>query len=1079
MGLDINNTLGSISYIEKSETAYMINYSTGESAKLNILNSHVFKFYMSPTGDFKDYPTPIHADDKAKINIKSVIDYDSEDFEKSTLTIDDIKYIIETTKIMIVFNKLNAKLTVFDKRTNKEVLKEKEALCYGNLEAKQVLYENDDEFFFGGGLQNGRFTHKGESIKIFNTNIWVDGGVASPCPFYWSSAGYGVLRNTWQSGVYDFGSKVPGQITTVHHETDYDAFVFINHNPTDILGDYYELTGRPIFMPEYAFYEAHLNKFNRDYWVRVSADTPGAILFEDGQYYKNYKPDCLKDKEGILESLNGENDNYQFSGRAMIDRYKMHNMPLGWFLPNDGYGSGYGQTETLDGDIKNLEEFQLYAKENGVEVALWTESKLIPTDPQHLKKDDRDLAKEVRMAGVVALKCDVAWVGEGYSLGLNAAKMATDIFNRETTHNVRPMIIMVDGWAGTQRYAGIWSGDQHGGQWEYIRFHIPTYIGAGLSGMPVIGSDMDGIYGGNVKEINIRDFQWKAFTPLQLNMDGWGSLRKTPFSFDYEATAINRAYLKMKSMLMPYNYTIGYKSTEGLPMVRGMFLEFPKEISAYTKDSQYQFMWGPSILVAPVYKMEKSISDDTIRNGIYLPDTNQVWIDLLTGYKYQGGKIYNNFKTPIWKIPVFIKVGAILPMTKSNNNPNEIKKHERIFMIYPSGGSEFEVYEDDGMTSNYLKEQFANTKITVIGPKTNEEGDLEIHIDKTKGSYHTMAYERNTMIKIKVSEDSHGIKGAINGQDHEIKKVYTIDDFKKNENVYFFSEEHITNKFLLEFAPSELKQKFLLIKLKSVDVTSNDIAIKVQKFSDKSEIIGNITNLDKTVPTPSLFTVIKQKSTATSLSLSWSQTKCLYYEIERDGMVFTNILGNSFTFDNFKPSSQHSFKIRSVKDTGFCKWSYTIIAETDEDPLKYAVKDVKVCCNIPSQPNQEVTNLLLTKKDLNILWHTDWNKPYSASTEEGRIILTFDLQDVYEIDKVEYLPRDDCGNGTLLEIQYRISTDGQNWTPFSDVLKWELNNDLKTILFNGQKMKYLELRVLSSVGGFGSGRSITFYKVPE
>ena len=57
----------------------------------------------------------------------------------------------------------------------------------------------------------------------------------------------------------------------------------------------------------------------------------------------------------------------------------------------------------------------------------------------------------------------------------------------------RAFVFTVDGWAGTQRYAGLWSGDQTGGNWEYIRFHIPTYIGSGLSGNPNVGSDLDGI----------------------------------------------------------------------------------------------------------------------------------------------------------------------------------------------------------------------------------------------------------------------------------------------------------------------------------------------------------------------------------------------------------------------------------------------------------------------------------------------------------------------------------------------------------------------------------------------------------
>ena len=93
----------------------------------------------------------------------------------------------------------------------------------------------------------------------------------------------------------------------------------------------------------------------------------------------------------------------------------------------------------------------------------------------------------------------MAWVGYGYSFGLNGVEDAANVFVKETDGAVRPMIVSLDGWAGTQRHAGIWTGDQTGGQWEYIRFHIPTYIGTSLSGQPNVGSDMDGIFGGKIK----------------------------------------------------------------------------------------------------------------------------------------------------------------------------------------------------------------------------------------------------------------------------------------------------------------------------------------------------------------------------------------------------------------------------------------------------------------------------------------------------------------------------------------------------------------------------------------------------
>lgn len=253
-----------------------------------------------------------------------------------------------------------------------------------------------------------------------------------------------------------------------HEENYLDVFFMVNDSPVALLNDFYQLTGNPVLLPKFGFYEGHLNAYNRDYWKE---DEKG-ILFEDGKRYK----ESQKDNGGIKESLNGEKNNYQFSARAVIDRYNAADMPLGWILPNDGYGAGYGQTSTLDGNIQNLKELGEYARAKGVEIGLWTQSDLHPKEGVEALLQ-RDIVKEVRDAGVRVLKTDVAWVGAGYSFGLNGVADVGQIMPYYG-NNARPFIISLDGWAGTQRYAGIWSGDQTGGEWEYIRFHIPTYIGS-------------------------------------------------------------------------------------------------------------------------------------------------------------------------------------------------------------------------------------------------------------------------------------------------------------------------------------------------------------------------------------------------------------------------------------------------------------------------------------------------------------------------------------------------------------------------------------------------------------------------
>ena len=97
----------------------------------------------------------------------------------------------------------------------------------------------------------------------------------------------------------------------------------------------------------------------------------------------------------------------------------------------------------------------------------------------------------------------------------------------------------------------------------------------------------------------------------------------------------------MKSEFMPYAYTIAREAVDGKPMIRAMFLddENPYTLSAATR---YQFLYGPSILVAPVYQnTQMDGHGNDVRHGIYLPEGN--WVDYFTGEVYTGGRILNSF----------------------------------------------------------------------------------------------------------------------------------------------------------------------------------------------------------------------------------------------------------------------------------------------------------------------------------------------------------------------------------------------------------------------------------------------------
>lgn len=460
---------GDVQILRINPTLVEIVFANQQRVAVDFYGESVFRI-------FEDRSDGVMRAPEAKPEASILVDNPRTSVNKLNVEENDNSIILSTTKAQVIFDKTTQLFKIINLEDGKTVAEQSAPAQFTPEKVTLSLREQPDEYFFGGGVQNGRFSHKGEKIEIVNTNNWVDGGVASPAPFYWSTAGYGFMWYTFKPGLYDFGSTHNGKVELSHESKNLDVFFMVGKKPTDLLDGYYQLTGNPVLLPKFGFYEGHLNAYNRDYWKE--SDKGRTMVFEDGKAYK----ESASDKTGIKESLNGEKNNYQFSARAAIDRYIKHDMPLGWFLPNDGYGAGYGQESTLDGNIQNLKKFGDYARKKGVEIGLWTQSDLHPKDSIEALLQ-RDIVKEVGTAGVRVLKTDVAWVGDGYSFGLNGVADVAQIMPYYGG-NARPFIISLDGWAGTQRYASVWSGDQTGGDWEYIRFHIPTFMAPDFRASP-------------------------------------------------------------------------------------------------------------------------------------------------------------------------------------------------------------------------------------------------------------------------------------------------------------------------------------------------------------------------------------------------------------------------------------------------------------------------------------------------------------------------------------------------------------------------------------------------------------------
>lgn len=1028
-----------------NNTTAEVMLSDGHTLTVDFYGPSIFRLFQDNSGG-------IVRDPEASPEAKILTNNPRRDVGKLTVSSDDQKVSVSTANVRVDFAKKGALVSVTDLRRQHTVVSQTEPTLFERGKTTLTLSQQPNEWFYGGGVQNGRFSHRGEKIDIVNTNSWTDGGVCSPAPFYWSTGGYAVMCHTFKQGAYDFGKTRKGEVT-ISHDTPYmDVFVMVDERPVQLLDDYYQLTGNPVLLPKFAFYEGHLNAYNRDYWKETD-DTNRGILFENGKRYT----ESQKDNGGIKESLNGEKDNYQFSARAVIDRYLNADMPLGWVLPNDGYGAGYGQTSTLDGNIANLKSFGDYARKKGVEIGLWTQSNLHPIDsiPALLQ---RDIVKEVRDAGVRVLKTDVAWVGAGYSFGLNGIADVGQIMPYYGS-DARPFIITLDGWAGTQRYAGVWTGDQKGGEWEYIRFHVPTYIGAGLSGMSNITSDMDGIFGGKNMEVNIRDFQWKAFTPMQLNMDGWGANPKYPQALGEPATSINRNYLKLKAAMLPYTYSCAYEAVAGQPLIRAMFLDYPSDFT-HSAATKYQYMYGPSMLVAPIYQpTQADAQGNDIRNGIYLPEGQ--WIDYFTGDVYEGGRILNNFDAPIWKLPLFVKAGAIVPMNRPNNNIHEVNTAERIFDIWPAGHSEFTLYDDDGNTEAYLRGEHATTKVT---SELDAKGNLAITICPTEGNYDGMVKEKSTLVRINTTARPKSVRAIIG------KKKVTLTE-GEGANTWRYVERPQLNQFSTQgtdMAKVEVtKNPVIEVNLAKGDIMTDETTIEVKGFVYDKPATRMLTK-HGTLSAP---VATDTKVAPYTLTPTWKAVdNADYYEIRFNSMIYSTIRNNSLLFEDLQPGTDYTFELRAVNADGQSEWT-TINAKTDKNPLEFAVHGITATNTAKDMPGFGIHRLFDFQESGDI-WHTHYSEKAVPFT------VTMDLHATITLDKMQYVPRADAGNGTILEADIFTSKDGKTWQAVG-TQKWERTPAKKNVTFTDhQQARYIRMDVKKALGDFGSGAELYVFRQP-
>lgn len=572
--------------------------------------------------------------------------------------------------------------------------RELQPLDLAKEQSVQTLSSQASEHFYGGGQQNGRYEFKGRELEISYSGGWEEGDRPSPAPMLLSSRGWGMLRNTWSDGNYDL--REAEAATLLHREDRFDAYYFVGAGLHELLDRYTALTGRAGMLPRWGYSYGDADCYN------------------DGDNKK--KPGTVP--EGWSDGPTGTTPDVVDS---VAKKYREFDMPGGWILPNDGYGCGYTD---LPKTVQGLAKY-------GFRTGLWTENGV-----------DK-IAWEVGKAGTRVQKLDVAWTGQGYQFAMDANKSAFDGLHDNS--DSRPFLWTVMGWAGIQRYAVAWTGDQSG-SWDYIRWHIPTLIGSGLSGYAYATGDVDGIFGGSAETFT-RDLQWKAFTPVLMGMSGWSAnSRKHPWAFDEPYRSINRDYLKLKMRLTPYMYGLARDAeTHGAPIVRGLMWDYPQDPQAYTEAHKYQFLLGRQLLVAPVYRSQAASRG--WRRDIHLPPGR--WIDYWDGRQLQAGAQGRDVdrRVELGTLPLFVRAGAILPMYPAMLFDGEKPLDEITFDLYPQGESQYTLYEDDGNTRRYAQGESSEQAVTVRAPAQGS-GEVQVRIGAVVGEYAQQLPQRRYALRV-------------------------------------------------------------------------------------------------------------------------------------------------------------------------------------------------------------------------------------------------------------------------------------------------------------------------------------------
>lgn len=575
-----------------------------------------------------------------------------------------------------------------------------------------------DERFIGMGEQLGNLDRRGTVVTLKNTDNYRYDDPKVPMyvsiPFFMGlhhGKVYGLFFNNSYRSVFNFGASNRRFSSFSFDGGALDEFFIFDASVGKILEHYTSLTGRMPLPPRWSLgYQQSRCSYYPEDQVMFIANTfrakriplDGIVL--DADYLHQYQPfrinrERFPDMRRLADTLRGMNIELTASvnpGIAIDDSYQQYKSGL-----KENVFLRYADGELWVADIApNTNHFVDFSNPRGRR--WWIDEMKIYQDLgiRGLWNDMNEPAIDGQ-----AMPDNVVFDFDGQKTSALEAQnyygmlMARAAFESAEQYggNRRPFVLSRSGFAGIQRYAAVWSGDNQAKD-EHILLGVLLINQMGLSGVPFTGPDLGGYIGDGNKDLYRRWVEVGVFAPYLRNHRAQYTAANEPWAYGEEAEAISKAYIGFRYELMPYLYSTFYEAAAtGMPVSRSLSIDHPFDANVFKPDFQYEFLFGPGLLVNPMTSRE-------LAKSTYLPAG--AWYDLFTDERLDGGRVVTADYAG-HRIPIFAKASAIIPMQgkvqSTRDDPGPVLY---VHVFNGAQRSEFVYYDDDGETLNYRKEQF-------------------------------------------------------------------------------------------------------------------------------------------------------------------------------------------------------------------------------------------------------------------------------------------------------------------------------------------------------------------------------------